>query len=67
MRAIVKKIVGSSLDETQLHQIIERIVEDLDPNEEGKIDFYQFAKIFQVSVSGGSSSPTTHFPGQESL
>lgn len=46
MRAIVKKIVGSSLDETQLHQIIERIVEDLDPNEDGKIDFFQFAKIF---------------------
>ncbi len=40
MRAIVKKIVNNQLDDTQLHQIIDRIVSDLEPDSDGKIDFH---------------------------
>lgn len=46
MRAIVKKIVNNQLDDTQLHQIIDRIVNDLEPDEDGKLDFQQFSRIF---------------------
>jgi len=39
MRTILKQLVGNSLSDTQLHQIIDRTISDLDVDETGKIDY----------------------------
>ena len=56
VRLTVKKIVGESIEETHLHQIVDRTMADLldDDANEGKIDFQQFCRIFQVQPANSA-------------
>lgn len=57
VRAVVKKIVGTNIDETHLHQIVDRTLADLEgtyENEVLKVDFVQFTRIFQIPPTSTS-------------
>ena len=65
VRAVVRKIVGTNIDETHLHQIVDRTLGDVGgEGEELKVDFQQFVRIFQIpatstSIMGGAGDMST--------
>ena len=48
---ILKSLVGSSLNNSQLEQISEKTISDVDPTGEGKMGFEEFKKIFMSQSS----------------
>jgi Ca2+-binding EF-hand superfamily protein len=55
IRGVLRQLVGASLNETQLVQIVERTCQDVGTvDDQGRIDFEGFSRIFQNhSISGG--------------
>ncbi|CDW71952.1 calcineurin subunit b [Stylonychia lemnae] len=47
LKVVLKQLVANSLTDTQLQQIVEKTILDLDQDGDGKLQFSEFKKIFQ--------------------
>ena len=46
LKVVLKQLTGNSLTDSQLQQIVEKTVRDLDGDGDGKLRFEEFRKIF---------------------